>query len=96
MAISSTSWKPGTAPTVTHFKPGHKTWNEGAELSREHREKVRKAALKREASIRQSVVVNGVKYPNYSQAAKATGLSPRSIKRYALSDKSEHASYRLG
>lgn len=80
----------------TRFKPGHKTWNEGGELSKEHREKVRKAALVREASIRQPVVVNGVKYPNYSRAAKATGLSPRSIKRYVLSDKPEHETYRLG
>lgn len=96
MAISSTSWKPGTAPTVSHFKPGHKTWNDGGELTKEHREKVRIAAIAREATIRRPVVVNGVKYPNYSQAAKAAGVSPRSIKRYVLSDKPEHTAYRLG
>lgn len=78
------------------FKPGHRPWNEGLELSKEHREKVRKAALIREAACRQLVIINGVKYPNYSRAVKATGLSHRTIKRYVLSDKSEHAMYSLG
>lgn len=80
----------------TRFKPGQRPWNEGRELSKEHREKVRKAALEREASCRQPVIINGVKYPNYSRAAKATGISHRSIRRYVKSDKPEHETYRLG
>lgn len=55
----------------------------GYELSPDHKRKVRDAALVREATIRQKVSIGGVVYPNFTQAAKATGISARSIKRYA-------------
>ena len=56
---------------------------DGTVMSAAHKQKVKEAALRREATIRQKVSVGGVVYVNYTQAARATGISPRSIKRYA-------------
>ncbi len=56
---------------------------EGETMSAAQRERVRQAAIRRESTIRQKVSVNGVVYDNYSQAAAATGISIRSIRRYA-------------
>jgi hypothetical protein len=56
---------------------------EGQVMPPEQRERVREAAFRREATIRQKVSVNGVVYDNFSQAAAATGISPRSVRRYA-------------
>jgi hypothetical protein len=57
---------------------------EGYVWTVEQRERLREASLKREGTIRQKVSVGGVVYNNYSQAAAATGISPRSIRRYAI------------
>lgn len=56
---------------------------EGEVMSPTQRERVRQAAIRRESTIRQKVSVNGVVYDNYSQAAAATGISVRSVRRYA-------------
>lgn len=58
---------------------------EGYEWTAEQRKRLSAASLKREATIRQKVSVGGVVYNNYSQAAAATGISTKSIKRYACS-----------
>lgn len=57
---------------------------EGYVWTAEQRENLRQASLKREASIRQKVSVNGVVYDNFTRAAAATGISAKSIKRYAI------------
>lgn len=58
---------------------------EGYVYTPEQRENLRQASLKREATIRKKVSVNGQVYPNLTRAALATGLSARSIARYAVS-----------
>ena len=58
---------------------------EGYVFTPEQRENLRQASLKREATIRKKVSVDGVVYPNVSQAARGSGLSPRSVARYASS-----------
>lgn len=66
---------------------------EGYTFSPEQRENVRKASLLREATIRKKVSVNGKVYPNLTQAAQATGVSARSIARYATSPSSPKVFY---
>jgi hypothetical protein len=58
---------------------------EGYIQTPEHRENVRKASFLREATIRKKVSVNGVVYNNLTQAARGSGLSARSVARYATS-----------
>lgn len=77
------------------FKLGHRPWNEGLSLSPSHKAKVRQKALEREATRNRKVVVGGVVYPNVTQASKAVGLSPRTVKRYAESNKPEHHRFKL-
>lgn len=59
---------------------------EGYVFTSEQRENLRQASLKREATMRKKVSVNGQVYNNLTQAAKATGLSARSVARYAVSN----------
>jgi len=63
---------------------------EGLIRSPETRERVRQASLLREAAIRPKVSVNGTIYNNLTHAARETGISARSIKRYALSTQPKH------
>lgn len=58
---------------------------EGYVFTTEQRENLRKASFLREATIRKKVSVNGVVYNNVTQAARGSGLSPRSVARYATS-----------
>lgn len=58
-----------------------------AELTPEHREKVRLAAVLRANTCYRSISINGRVYPNVLQAAKAEGVSARALRFYALSDK---------
>lgn len=66
---------------------------EGYVFTSEQRENLRQASLKREATIRKKVSVNGVVYPNLTQAAKHNNLSARSVARYAVSDKHSKVFY---
>lgn len=56
---------------------------EGYVWTAEQRATLRQASLQREATIRQKVSVGGVVYDNFTRAAAATGISAKSIKRYA-------------
>jgi hypothetical protein len=67
--------------------------SEGYVFTPEQRENLRQASLKREATIRKKVSVNGRVYPNLTQAAKATGLSARSVARYAVSSNHKKVFY---
>lgn len=66
---------------------------EGYVFTSEQRENLRKASLLREATIRKKVSVNGIVYPNLTQAAKANNLSARSVARYATSNKHSKVFY---
>jgi hypothetical protein len=65
---------------------------EGYVWTAEQRANLRQASLRREATIRQKVSVNGVVYANFTRAAAATGISAKSIKRYALEGVPKQAS----
>ena len=56
---------------------------EGYVWTAAQRQNLSKASLKREATIRQKISVNGFVYPNLTYAAKALGVSARTIKRWA-------------
>lgn len=58
----------------------------GWECTKEQRENMRQASIKRESTIRRKVSIKGVVYPNMMQAANATGLSARTIARYCVDD----------
>lgn len=66
---------------------------EGYVFTAEQRAIVSKASLLREATIRKKVSVNGQVYPNLTRAAIATGLSARSIARYAVSSNHNNVFY---
>lgn len=55
---------------------------EGYVCTPEHKAKVRKAALIREATIRKKVSINGKVYDNQTRAALALGVCPRTIRNY--------------
>lgn len=57
------------------------------QLTPEHREKVRLAAVLRANTQYRAISINGRTYPNVLQAAKAEGVSARALRTYALSDK---------
>lgn len=73
----------------TCFQKGHNL-NEGRIRTPEVVARVRAAAFAREARIRKKVSVNGVIYPNITQAAKAVGVSPKSIANYIASTHDKH------
>jgi hypothetical protein len=61
--------------------------------TKEHVEKTRKAALYRESNNGHNVFINGTHYGNASIAAKALGLSPRTIIRRCNSIDINHHKY---
>lgn len=73
----------------TCFQKGH-TVNEGRIRTPDVVANVRAAALLRESKIRRRVYVKGNIYANNTYAAEATGLSPRSVARYAASTQHQH------
>ncbi len=56
---------------------------EGYVWTTEQRKKLSTASLAREATIRRKVSIGGVVYDNATRASIATGISTRSIFRYA-------------
>lgn len=65
-------------------------WINGYEHPPEHRAKVRAAAIRRGLTGYRYIRVAGVTYPNMTIAAEKTGISTRSLRRYALSDAEKH------
>lgn len=61
--------------------------------SRNHRASLRIAANKRASTTYRHISVKGVVYPNLTRASAAVKLSPRALRRYALSDLPEHRLY---
>lgn len=66
-------------------------WTEGYELTSEHRAKCSLNATRRALTSYRKISIDGTIYPNLLRASDALGLSPRTIKRYALSDKHTHS-----
>lgn len=59
----------------------------------DHLANLRIAATRRASTTYRHISVKGVVYPNLTRAAKAVKLSPRALRRYALSDRPEHQHY---
>lgn len=79
---------PSCRTATNQFKSG--TWTEGYTLTPEHIAKVRAAAIRRGLTGYRRICVAGVTYPNMTVAAEKTGISTRSLRRYALSDAEKH------
>lgn len=61
--------------------------------SRDHKASLRLAARKRASTSYRHISVDGVVYANLVRASEAVKLSPRTLHRYALSDRPEHQHY---
>lgn len=61
--------------------------------SRIHRANLRIASTKRASTAYRHISVGGVVYANLVRASEAVKLSPRTLRRYALSDQPEHQHY---
>lgn len=66
-----------------HFIPG----GIPDELPPEYKAKLRESAIKRALTSYRKVSVDSIIYPNLTRAAKALGISPRAIGRYASDPK---------
>lgn len=65
-------------------------WCDGYEHTPEHKAKVRLKALERAKTGYRHISVLGKVYANLTEASAKVGVSTRTLKRYAESDKHQH------